>query len=352
MCQSRDMKRLSIVFFILLQTACIRSNRTESKRMAIDDSMLLGRAAVFFKSVPAHALSENDPEVDAKVKLGHFLFYDRRLSKSGTVSCNSCHRLDRFGMDNKRSADEDEGNSYGRNVPTVFNAALHNMFFWDGRATSLEEQPGKMVLNPDEISIPHLGFIVNRLRADTMYQLMFRSAFPADDIPVSYGNAKRAIAAFERTLLSPSRFDMYMDGDLQALDSEEKAGLLEFINTGCAGCHNGVALGGTSIQRFGIYTDYRTLAFSGVDDEGRMRFSGDSADRDRFKVPGLRNVQHTHPYFHNGSVASLDSSVKVMAKAELNRALTSSQITSIVSFLNALSGDIREEAKVDPFQQY
>ena len=129
MCQTRDMKRLSIVFFILLQTACIRSNRTESKRVAIEDSMLLGSAAVFFKSLPAHAIADNDPEVDAKVMLGHFLFYDRRLSKSGTVSCNSCHRLDRFGMDNKRSADEDEGNSYGRNVPTVFNAALHNMFF-------------------------------------------------------------------------------------------------------------------------------------------------------------------------------------------------------------------------------
>jgi cytochrome c peroxidase len=346
------MKWLFMVFFMLLQAACIRSKRTESNVKVLDDSVLLRTAAVFFKPVSDHSIYEKDPVGDVKVKLGYFLFYDRRLSKSGTMSCNGCHRLDRFGMDNKRSPDVGEGNPYGRNVPTVFNAALHNMFFWDGRATSLEEQPGKMVLNPDEIAIPHLGFIVNRLRADTMYQRMFRSAFPADDIPVSYGNAKRAIAAFERTLLSPSRFDMYMDGDLQALDSEEKAGLLEFINTGCAGCHGGVALGGTTIQRFGIYTDYRTLAFSRVDDEGRMRLSGDSADRDRFKVPGLRNVQETYPYFHNGSVASLDSSVKVMAKAELNRVLTNAQITSIVLFLNALTGDIREEAKLDPFGSY
>lgn len=346
------MKWLIPVFFILLQIACIRSKRTENHVMAFEDSVLRQTAAIFFKPVSVHSIYESDPEGDVKVKLGHFLFYDRRLSKSGSISCNSCHRLDRFGMDNKRSADLEEGNPFGRNVPTVFNAALHNMFFWDGRATSLEEQPGKMVLSPDEIAIPHLGFIVNRLRADTMYQRMFRSAFPADSIPVSYGNAKRAIAAFERTLLSPSRFDMYMDGDLQALGPEEKAGLLEFINTGCAGCHSGVALGGTSIQQFGIYTDYRTLAFSGVNDEGRMRLSGDSADRDRFKVPGLRNVQHTYPYFHNGSVASLDSSVKVMAKAELNRSLTSAQISSIVLFLNALTGDIREEAKMDPFRSY
>ena len=222
------------------------------------------------------------------------------------------------------------------------------MYFWDGRALSMEEQPGKMVLNPDELSVPHLGFIINRLRSDSIYPSLFAASFPDDKLPVSFTNLKKAIAAFERTLLTPSRFDVFMSGNLSALNAEEKAGLALFMDAGCANCHNGVGIGGSSMQRFGIFTDYRTVTHSRVDDEGRLRISGDTKDKDVFKVPGLRNVEMTYPYFHDGSIASLDSTIKIMGKVELNKNFTESEVKNIVSFLMTLTGDIREEAKKMP----
>jgi cytochrome c peroxidase len=276
------------------------------------------------------------------------LFYDPRLSKSGTTSCNSCHNLSSFGVDNLTAANSPEGNPAGRNAPTVFNAALHNMYFWDGRALTIEEQPGKMVLNPDELSVPHLGFIVNRLRNDSIYPSLFAASFPDDKIPVSFTNVKRSIASFERTLLAPSRFDVFMSGNLTALNTEEKQGLALFMDAGCANCHNGVGIGGNSTQRFGIFTDYRTLTHSRVDDEGKMKVTGNTKDKDVFKVPGLRNAEMTYPYFHDGSIASLDSTVKIMGKAELNKTFSDVEIKNIVAFLATLTGDIRPEAKKMP----
>jgi cytochrome c peroxidase len=225
---------------------------------------------------------------------------------------------------------------------------LHNMYFWDGRSLMIEEQPGKMVLNPDELSVPHLGFIVNRLRNDSIYTSLFAASFPDDKLPVSFTNVKRSIAAFERTLLAPSRFDVFMSGNLTALNAEEKAGLAVFIDAGCANCHNGVGIGGNSAQRFGIFTDYRTLTHSRVDDEGKMNVTGNTKDKDVFKVPGLRNTEMTYPYFHDGSIAKLDSAVKIMGQVELNKKFNETEIKNIVAFLNTLTGDIRDSAKKMP----
>jgi cytochrome c peroxidase len=344
------MKKLMILLTVSAFVSCQQKNEkaafqaTDTK----EDTALSTKAHEYFKVLPAQANIITDPIKAAREKLGHLLFYDPRLSKSGTTSCNSCHNLSSFGVDNLVAAKSPEGNPAGRNTPTVFNAALHNMYFWDGRALTIEEQPGKMVLNPDELSVPHLGFIVNRLKNDSIYPSLFAASFPDDKLPVSFTNVKRSIAAFERTLLAPSRFDVFMSGTLSALNAEEKQGLALFMDAGCANCHNGVGVGGNSTQRFGIFTDYRTVTHSRVDDEGKMKVTGNTKDKDVFKVPGLRNVGMTYPYFHDGSIANLDTTVKIMGKVELNKKFTETEVKNIVSFLKTLTGDIRAEAKKIP----
>lgn len=312
------------------------------------DSALWVRAKAFFKELPAVAASEDNKITDAKVKLGQVLFYDPRISKSGKNSCNSCHNLSSWGVDHVKASADSTDNPTRRNAPTVLNAALHNMQFWDGRALTIEEQAGKPILNQEELAVPHLGFLVNRLRNDSTYRKLFNEAFPDEMIPVSYLNLEKAIGAFERTLLTPSRFDAYMAGDFAALRKEEKEGLAVFMDAGCATCHNGVGVGGGSMQRFGIFTDYRTLTHSRMDDEGRLNITGDHSEKDKFKVPGLRNADKTYPYFHDGSIASLDSAVKIMAATELNKKLTQQEVGNIVAFLKTMTGDIREEAKKTP----
>lgn len=312
------------------------------------DSAIWTKAQGFFKALPAVAATESNTITESKVKLGQVLFYDPRISKSGKSSCNSCHNLSTYGVDLVKASADSLDNPTGRNAPTVLNAALHNMQFWDGRALTIEEQAGKPILNQEELAVPHLGFLVNRLRNDSTYRVLFNDAFPGEMIPVSYSNLQKAIGAFERTLLTPSRFDGYMAGDLDALTGQEKEGLLLFMESGCASCHNGVGVGGGSMQRFGIFTDYRTLTHSRMDDEGRLNITGDHSEKDKFKVPGLRNVGMTYPYFHDGSIASLDSSVKIMGLTELNKKFTPAEISSIVAFLHTMTGDIREEAKKVP----
>jgi cytochrome c peroxidase len=344
------MKKLMMLLAVLAFVSCQQKNE-KAAFQALDtkeDTALLTKAQEYFKVLPAQANLITDPVKASREKLGQMLFYDPRLSTSGTTSCNSCHNLSSFGVDNLSAANSPEGNPAGRNAPTVFNAALHNMYFWDGRALTIEEQPGKMVLNPDELSVPHLGFIVNRLRSDSIYPSLFAASFPDDKIPVSFTNVKRSIAAFERTLLAPSRFDAFMSGNLSALNAEEKQGLALFMDAGCANCHNGVGIGGNSAQRFGIFTDYRTLTHSRVDDEGKMKVTGDTKDKDVFKVPGLRNVGMTFPYFHDGSIANLDTTVKIMGKVELNKKFSDAEVKNIVAFLKTLTGDIRNDAKKIP----
>ncbi len=347
------MKKSLIILIIITAIACQQKSAKEEPATITgiytkEDSALVNTAKMFFKVLPKQANESENDITDAKVKLGQVLFYDTRLSKSGNNSCNSCHNLATYGVDNLPKSIGDAGKPGDRNSPTVFNAALHNMQFWDGSAASIEEQAGGPILNPVEMAIPHKGFLVTRLHKDSVYHNLFVSAFPGEPEPVSFANVKKAIGAFERTLLTPSRFDKFMEGDVTALYPEEKAGLKSFIDAGCVACHNGVGIGGGSMAQFGIYTDYRTLTRSRLDDEGRLLVTGDNADRDVFKVPGLRNVDKTYPYFHDGSITSLDSSIQIMAKTQLNKTLAGEEVKNIVAFLKTMTGDIREEAKKMP----
>lgn len=349
------MKNGTLFGCLLLALAILSCKQTEKKTKPSiatsaekkPDSLLI-LAQNYFKPLPALADSKNNPVTDAKVNLGKVLYFDTRLSKNGKISCNTCHNLSNYGVDNEPTSTSEKGQKGTRNSPTVFNAALHNMQFWDGRAKDVEEQAGMPILNPVEMAIPHKGFLVNRLDGIPLYQDLFKKAFPDEAKPITYENLQKAIGAFERTLLTPSRFDHYMKGDTQALSEKEKEGLHLFIKTGCPSCHQGVAIGGATLQKFGLVTDYRTLTRSGVDDEGREKITKNPADKDVFKVAGLRNVSGTFPYFHTGSVISLDSAVKIMGKAQLNKDLFEPDIASIIAFLNTLTGDISPAAKSFP----
>ena len=336
------MKRLIFgVGILALVFACREGakRQTSVTTRQYDDS-LIQLAQNTFKILPATAESKANPLTPEKIKLGKILFFDTRLSKTGNNSCNSCHSLRTYGVDNLATSVGDAGMRGGRNSPTVFNAALQNMQFWDGRAADVEEQAGMPILNSVEMAIPHKGYLIDRLGSIKLYQDLFKAAFPDEKKPITYENLQKAIGAFERTLLTPSRFDKYMAGDTGALTAKEKLGLKVFAESGCTSCHNGVGAGGGIMQKFGLVTDYRTFTRSQINDEGRKQVTHKEQDKDLFKVPGLRNAAGTYPYFHDGSIASLDTAVKIMGKAQLNKELTGAQVKQIVAFLNSLSGQI------------
>jgi cytochrome c peroxidase len=344
------MKTLILAAFLLtMMFSCKPSGKKQaSEAAAKTDDSIMQIAKINFKILPSVAENKDNPLTPSKIKLGKLLYFDTRLSMTGKNSCNSCHNLAAFGVDNKATSTGDAGQLGTRNSPTVFNAALHNMQFWDGRAKDVEEQAGMPILNPVEMAIPHKGFLITKLSAVKLYEDMFKQAFPNEKKPVNYANLQKAIGAFERTLLTPSRFDKYMAGDKTAITAEEKAGLKVFFDSGCNSCHFGVGIGGGTLQKFGLVTNYRTLTSSKMDDEGRKNVTKNAADKDVFKVPGLRNIAGTYPYFHDGSIANLDTAVKIMGKAQLNKTLTDAEVKSIVAFLNSLSGDINAADRTIP----
>ncbi|HLV93334.1 MAG TPA: cytochrome c peroxidase [Aequorivita sp.] len=304
-------------------------------------------ATTFFQSISS--LELEDPDED-KVVLGKHLFFDTRLSGEGNISCNSCHDLKTYGVDNKRFSPGDApGTIGGRNSPTVFHASLHKMQFWDGRAADVEEQAGGPILNPLEHNIKDEQQLVDRLKEVELYQELFAKAY-GDQDPITFDNLTNAIGAFERTLIPESRFDEYLEGDQSALNTQEKKGLKAFIDSGCITCHSGPALGGQMLQKFGLFHDYWKHTESEDIDLGLFDISERESEKYFFKVPGLRNIVHTGPYFHDGSVEDLSASVKIMGKLQRNVDLTDDEIDDIVAFFGSLSSDIPDEVKESPWE--
>jgi cytochrome c peroxidase len=340
-----------VVLLVMSCTDNKQKTSPETTKPVITDSdkALLEKAKGLFQPLPALADKDIHNVIsDERVKLGKILFYDTRLSKTGKNSCNSCHNLATFGVDNQPTSDGDNGGRGDRNSPTVLNAALHFAQFWDGRAKDVEEQSGMPILNPIEMAIPNEAFLINRLKEIELYKKLFKDAFPNEKTPITYVTLRKSIAAFERTLMTPSKFDDYLNGNIFALTDAEREGLNTFIETGCTQCHSGATVGGSSLQKFGVFADYRTLVKITKEDEGKKKITKDPADKDIFKVPGLRNIDKTAPYFHNGSVNTLTEAVKIMAKLQVNKDLTEKQIKSILVFLKTLTGIVPENAKTAP----
>ena len=295
---------------------------------------LASKAAETFGALPTSAPNAGNPGTPAKIDLGRMLYYEKRLSKNHDVSCNSCHLLDAYGVDSEPTSPGHRGQRGGRNSPTVYNAALHVAQFWDGRSPDVEAQAKGPVLNPIEMAAPSEAHIVSLLASMPGYVDAFAAAFPEDDASLSYDNMARAIGAFERNLITPSRFDAFMAGDASALDAKEQRGLATFMATGCTTCHTGATLGGLLYRKIGFIFPYET------EDKGREDVTGNVADRHVFKVPSLRNVVETGPYFHDGSITDVAEAVRIMGYHQLGVTLREDQVSDVVAFLGSLSGAV------------
>lgn len=268
-----------------------------------------------------------------QVELGKKLFFDPRLSKSGFISCNSCHNLSMGGTDNLKTSIGHNWQQGPINSPTVLNASLNIAQFWDGRAADLKAQAGGPIANPGEMAFTH-ELAINMLGSIPAYTKEFNQVFGEKTITID--QVTQAIAEFEKTLVTPnSRFDQWLLGDKAALTTVELEGYTLFKNSGCTGCHNGAAVGGNSFQKLGIVKPYETNNPA----QGRIAVTGKETDRLKFKVPTLRNIEMTYPYFHDGEVATLTEAVDIMGRIQLARKFTTSENASIVAFLKTLTGD-------------
>ncbi|MEY4978886.1 MAG: hypothetical protein RLZZ352_1156 [Pseudomonadota bacterium] len=268
----------------------------------------------------------------AMVELGKKLFFDPRLSKSGFISCNSCHNLSMGGSDNLKTSIGHNWQQGPINSPTVLNSSLNLAQFWDGRAATLKDQAGGPIANPGEMAFTH-QLAVDTLKSIPGYVSEFKAVFKSDKLSID--EVTTAIAAFEETLVTPnSRFDRWLDGDSKALSKDELAGYQLFKASGCVACHNGPNLGGTSFQKMGVVNAYKTASTA----QGRVDVTGKDADRLNFKVPTLRNVELTYPYFHDGQAPNLTVAVDLMGRLQLGREFSSAENAQIVAFLKTLTG--------------
>ena len=307
-----------------------------------------GTASAAWQALPDEAPAPADNPITAeKVELGKMLFFDPRFSETGTVSCFSCHNVMEGGDDHRSVSIGVHGQAGGRNAPTVWNSAFLSSQFWDGRAATLEEQAVGPVTNPIEMGMGSLDDALGRLQAIPGYKQYFDSAFGAGD-NVTMENAAKAIASYERTLITPdSPYDRYVNGDKDALSPQEIRGMNAFEEVGCVSCHSGAAFNGPAMPsgkgffvKFPTFEGSRSIdKFDLLADEGRFEATGNEADKHVWRVPTLRNLMYTAPYFHNGAIKSLDEAVVVMAETQLNKQVAAEQVADIVSFLESLTGE-------------
>ena len=269
----------------------------------------------------------------ALMELGKKLYFDPRLSKSGFISCNSCHNLSMGGTDNLPTSIGHKWNQGPINAPTVLNSSFNIAQFWDGRAKDLKEQAGGPIANPGEMASTH-ELATNVIKGIPGYVREFKLVFGANAINAD--SMTSAIAEFEKTLVTPgSRFDQWLLGDKDALSVQELSGYQLFKNSGCVGCHSGTAVGGNSFQKMGVIKKYQTTNPA----QGVAAISLKDSDKFFFKVPTLRNIELTYPYFHDGAVTSLKEAVNIMGEIQLGRKFTDDESTKIVAFLKTLTGD-------------
>lgn len=298
---------------------------------AVNSPVPVARTAL----LPLNKALPVDPE---KALLGERLFFDKRLSRDNSLACVDCHDLNRGGTDRQPVSIGVDGQRGTINAPTVFNAALNFAQFWDGRASSLEEQTAGPVHNPVEMAT-NWQQVTEKLETDAHYREAFARLYPGGLSALSIVDA---IASFERTLLTPnSRLDQFLEGDEKALTQTERNGYRKFLDYGCASCHQGVALGGNMYQRFGVMRDYFKNRIDSPADLGRFRVTGREEDRHVFKVPSLRNIALTAPYFHDASATTLEEAVAIMGRYQLGRELDSEDVKCLSAFLRSLTGEWR-----------
>jgi len=300
---------------------------------------LLTRAQALFAAIPDEPPAipgmTNSP---AQVELGRMLYFEPRLSESHAISCNSCHMVGLGGVDLQETSIGHHWQRGGRNAPTVLNAVFNTAQFWDGRARDLEEQAGGPMVNPVEMGTTE-AHVVEQLSGIPGYHQAFRRAFPESSDPINFENVRNAIAVFEATLITPNApFDRFLRGDESALTADQRQGLTLFMDKGCAGCHNGMNAGGRQYAPFGV------VERPGADilpptDTGRFQVTQTASDEYVFRVPTMRNIELTPPYFHSGRVWDLRQAVGIMGVSQLGAQLSDEEIDLITGFLLSLTGE-------------
>ncbi len=296
-----------------------------------------------FGPLPKEMTSDKNLITPAKVELGRMLYYDKRLSRDNDVSCETCHQLDKYGVDHLPVSLGERKQKGTRNAPTVYNAAGHVAQFWDGRAADVEEQAKGPVLNPVEMGMKDAKAVEKKLSGIPGYVAEFKKAFPGDKQPVSFDNFANAVGAFERKLVTPSRWDQFLAGNDQALTDQEKQGFKTFTETGCPTCHAGVYVGGAMFQKLGLVKPWPDQK-----DQGRYQVTKKDQDKMMFKVPSLRNIAETAPYFHDALATTLPEAVHMMAEHQLGKTLDDAQVASIVTWLKSLTGPIPKAYVAEP----
>jgi cytochrome c peroxidase len=299
---------------------------------------LMQKAQTQFKPIPAEPPTLKEaPLTPDKIELGKMLYFDPRLSMSWLISCNTCHNLGLGGVDLLQTSIGHGWQKGPRNAPTVLNAVYNFVQFWDGRAADLQAQAkGPIQASVEMSNTPER--VVQTLKSIPEYAERFKKSFPNQADPVSFDNLARAIEAFEATLVTPdSRFDRYLKGDANALNDAEKRGLAAFMDKGCVGCHSGINLGGSRYAPFGV-VEKPGAQILPEKDKGRFTVTNTASDEYVFKVPSLRNIVLTPPYFHSGQVWDLRQAVAVMGSAQLGIKLTDQEADAIMTFLKTLTG--------------
>lgn len=303
------------------------------RKIALFAAALTISATAAFAAEPIKPIEPPKVANPAMVELGAKLFFDPRLSKSGFISCNSCHNLSMGGTDNLKTSIGHNWQKGPINAPTVLNSSLNLAQFWDGRALTLQDQAGGPIANPGEMASTHT-LALSVLQSIPAYVAEYKKVFGTDKIAVD--GVTKAIAAFEETLVTPnSRFDKWLKGDKKALTAQEVAGYELFKDSGCTACHNGAAAGGNTYQKMGVVEPYNASSPA----QGRVGVTKDEADRFFFKVPTLRNVEMTYPYFHDGEAGTLTKAVDIMGRIQLGKSFTPEENGKIVAFLKSLTGD-------------
>ena len=304
----------------------------------------LTQAKQIFGPLPKAMISEKNPITPEKVILGKILFYETRISLDGKVSCASCHPIGLYAADGLKKSIGNNCRLNPRNAPTIFNAADQISEHWIGNRIDVEDQAKQAVIGEPSFGMPSYEAVEKKLKGIRGYARLFEKAFPGAKDPVNVDNYAKAVGAFERTLVTPAPFDAFVKGDPTALTAPQKRGLRTFIETGCVTCHSSTYVGGKMYQKFGVLEPYWQYTKSKDVDHGRYIVTKNESDKYVFKVPILRNVEMTAPYFHDGSVDRLPDAVWIMGKVQLAKTLADQQVEDIVLFLKSLTGRIPDDA--------
>jgi len=328
------MKKIIIATaLIILVTACLTTTTDDSLKPFLP---------VFGEPLKEAQLPKEDVE-SAKVELGRTLYHEKRLSRDNSISCNSCHDTVGFGVDGKKFSVGFKNHLTGRNSPTSMNAFMHIAQFWDGRAPTVEEQAKGPILAGGEMAMPSAEAVVEKLSKIDGYEALFKKAFPKSNPAITYDNVGKAIGAYERLFITPGRFDQLLEGKTGALKANERRGLKKFVSVGCVSCHTGNLLGGNAYQKLGAVNPWPNQK-----DQGRFGLTKKESDKMFFKVPSLRNIAKTGPYFHDGSSNKLEDAVTRMAKHQLGKDISQDDRADIVAFLKSLTGHLPKAIAAPP----